>query len=47
MYVCPDRSIEERQARKALVVDLKQRIASEPNRRRYIIGDEIVSEEKT
>ena len=47
VYICPDRSAEERQARKALVVDLKQRIANEPNRRHYIKGDQIVSEEKT
>ena len=47
VYICPDRSAEERQARKALVVDLKQRIANEPNRRHYIKSDQIVSEEKT
>ena len=47
VYICPDRSAEERQARKALVVDLKQRIANEPNRRHYIKGDQIVSEGKT
>ena len=47
VYVCPDRSAEERQARKALVLDLKQRIASDPNRRHYIKGDQIFSEDKT
>ena len=47
VYICPDRSAEERQARKALVVDLKQRIVNEPNRRHYIKGDQIVSEGKT
>lgn len=47
VYVCPDRSADERQARKALVLDLKQRIATEPNLRHYIKNNQIFSEEKT
>ncbi len=46
VYVCPDRSIEERTARKGLIMELKQAIDKEPNRRHYIAGGMIHSEDK-
>ncbi len=46
VYVCPDRSPEERTARKCLILDLKKAVGEQPNRRHYIAGGKIHSIDK-
>jgi hypothetical protein len=46
VYVCPDRSPKEREARKQLVVDLKKAMADQPNLYHYIRAGTIHSRDK-
>ena len=46
IYISPDRSIEERTARKLLVIDLKRLRVEQPTRTHYIRGGKVCSEDK-
>lgn len=46
VFICPDRSSEERAARKLLVTELKKMSAEQPHRRHYIRGGKVCSIEK-
>ena len=46
IYVCPDRSIEERRAYKQLIEELKQKRISEPNKVHILKNNKIVSSER-
>ena len=46
VYICPDRSQDEREARKSLVVDLKTAIKEHPGRYHFISGGKIHSVDK-
>ena len=43
VYICPDRSPEERVARKQLVVDLKKAISNSPTQHHFIRGGKVVT----
>ena len=43
VYICPDRTVQERKSYKTLLVKLKERRESEPNRTHYIRNNRIVS----
>ena len=43
VYICPDRTVQERKSYKTLLVKLKERRESEPNRTHYIRINRIVS----
>ena len=45
VFVKPDRTKEEREERRSLVQDMKQRRTSEPNKRHYIRGGAVHSED--
>ena len=47
VYICPDRSREERAARKLLVTDLKKLRAEQTQRTHYIRGGKVCSSDKT
>ena len=46
VYVCPDRSLKERETRKLLVVDLKKAMEEKPDLYHCIRGGKICSKEK-
>ena len=46
VYICPDRSPENRAARRALVLELKAASESQPNKKFYIKHGKVVSVEK-
>ena len=46
VYICPDRSPEERAARKRLVADLKKVAAEQPDRQHFIREGKVVSKDK-
>ena len=46
VYVCPDRTIEQRAQHRKLVSDLKAKIQEEPERTHYIRDGEIWSKDK-
>ena len=46
VYICPDRSPDEREARKSLVVELKTAISKQPGRYHFISGGKIHSTDK-
>ena len=46
IYVCPDRSIEERRAYKQLIEQLKEKRNSEPNKVHVLKNNKIVSSER-
>ena len=46
VYICPDRSPEERASRKCLVMDLKKAIGEQPSRHHFISGGKIHSTDK-
>ena len=46
IYLCPDRTLEERTIRKKLVEQLKEKRANDPNKRYYISGINVMCEEK-
>ncbi|KAL5272549.1 hypothetical protein ACHWQZ_G000676 [Mnemiopsis leidyi] len=46
VYISPDRTIEQREEHKTLVLELKRRQADEPNKRHYIKGNCVCSVEK-
>ncbi|KAL5260733.1 hypothetical protein ACHWQZ_G010775 [Mnemiopsis leidyi] len=43
VYICPDRTVQERRTYKILLVQLKEKRKSEPNRTHYIRNNRIVS----
>ena len=47
VYVCPDRSPEERAVRKKLVMDLKKAAADQPDRQHFIKNGKVHSMDKT
>ena len=47
VYVCPDRSLEERQIHRQLVLDLKKKKEEEPGHRHFIRNGKLCSEERT
>jgi len=47
VYICPDRSREERAARTLLVTDLKKRRDEHPKRTHYIRGGKVCSFDAT
>lgn len=47
VYVSPDRSPVERAARRQLVLELKKKIAEQSDRKHYIKGGKVCSEDKT
>ena len=46
MYICPDRSLEERRAYKKLVEEVKQKRTAEPDKVHIIKNRKIVSLER-
>ena len=46
IYLCPDRTLEERKIRKKLVEQLKEKRANHPDKRYFIRGGHVVCEEK-
>ena len=46
IYLCPDRTLEERTIRKKLVEQLKEKRANHPDKRYFIRGGDVVCEEK-
>ncbi len=46
VFICPDRTPEERTQHKKLVLDLKNRLKLEPNRKHYIRSGRVISEDK-
>ena len=46
IYICPDRSVEERRAFKKLSEELKEKRKAEPNRVHFIRNNKIVSSDK-
>ena len=46
VYVSPDRSVEQRAEHRKLVLELKQRLVDQPEKRHFIRGNEVVSAEK-
>ena len=47
VYLCPDRSPEERASRRQLILDLKKKTSEQPEHRHYIKCGKVVSEPKT
>ena len=43
VFVCPDRTVDERKARKEAVTVLQKRIADDPNNKHYIRGGKVVT----
>ena len=43
VFVCPDRTTEDRKLRKQAVTDLKKRLTDEPNKRHFIRGFKVVT----
>ena len=46
VYISPDRSIEQRAEHRKLVLELKQRLLDQPDKRHFIRGNTVVSTEK-
>ena len=46
VFVCPDRSLEEREARRALIVELKTAAANKPDYKHFIKNGKVHSEKK-
>ena len=46
VYLCPDRTVQERKCFKKLLDQLKEKRKSEPNRTHYIRNNRIVSSDK-
>ena len=44
VFVCPDRTIDERKARKGAVTELKQKQLAEPTKKHYIRGGKVITE---
>ena len=47
VFICPDRSPEEREARKCLIIDLKRAIKEQPGRYHFISSGKIRSADKS
>ena len=47
VYVCPDRSPEERAVRKQLVLDLRSAVKQHPHKHHFIRGGKVCNSEKT
>ena len=47
VYISPDRSREERELRKGLVKEMRERMRSDPSKYHYISGREVVSKERS
>ena len=43
VFVCPDRTIDERKARKEVVSELKKKLVDDPTKRHYIRGGKVVT----
>ena len=43
VFICPDRSLEERVVQRKLVVELKNKTTEQPGRRHYIRGGKVCS----
>ena len=46
VYVCPDRTIEQRPQHRKLVSDLKAKIREEPERTHYIRDGDVLSKDR-
>ena len=43
VFICPDRTTEDRKLRKQAVIDLKKRLIDEPNKRHFIRGFKVIT----
>ena len=43
VFLAPDRTVEERERQKVLIVERKRKVAEDPNRRHYIRGNKVVT----
>ena len=43
VFVCPDRTVDERKARKEAVIELKRKLLDDPTNKHYIRGGKVVT----